>query len=254
MFRDIAVAIAIVLAPVGASPVAADDLSVAVKARNEEQVLALLRAGADPNRHASYETPIGLAAALGPPEIVVSLLDAGADPRVRGFGGASPLHTAVLSGQSEIARILIQRGADVDALDNLGRTPLLTYASGSAHNLEVLHVLLKAGANPNAADPVSEISVLDYVALQGHVDEAEALVAAGAKVNGRDSYFKTPLHFALDCCNGSIGNHDMVQSLISSGADVNAKDINGRTPLDYVRTCTPNGGFMIYILTKAGAY
>ncbi|WP_162918477.1 ankyrin repeat domain-containing protein [Taklimakanibacter deserti] len=241
-----------------AGPVAADDLTAAIKARDSEQVQALLRGGADSNRSSSYGGPINLAAALGPPEIVVALLDAGADPQMPGFGGMSPLHTAALSGQPAITRILVQRGAQVDALDNLGRTALLVYASGAAHNLDVLQILLKAGANPNAAERTTNISVLHYIAQQGEVEEAELLVAAGANLNARDNLFgQTPLHHANACCNGAIGaivNHEMVRFLIAHGADMNAEDINGRTPLFYVRKCSPNASLLIDIMSKAGAH
>ena len=253
--RQLVLALILTAILAAAGPVAADDLAVAVKARDAKQVLVLLKGGADPNRHSSYGGAINVAAALGPAEIVVALLDAGADPQMRGFGGVSPLHAAALSGQSAIVGILVDRGAQIDALDNLGRTPLLTYASGAAHNLDVLRILLKAGANPNAAERTTNMSALDYIAIQGRTDEAELLVIAGANVNDRDSLFgQTPLHFATDCCNAAIGNHDMVRFLIAHGADVNAKDVNGYTPLGYVRRCASHSGLMVDILSKAGAY
>lgn len=102
-----------------AAPAAADDLIAAVKARNTQRVLALLEGGANPDSSSPYGGSMNLAAALGPPEIVIALLDAGADPHTRGFGGATPLHAAVLSGQSEITRILLERGVEIEALDNL---------------------------------------------------------------------------------------------------------------------------------------
>jgi ankyrin repeat protein len=253
--RKLALAAVLTVALAGASPVVADDLAVAVKTRDTNQVLALLKGGADPNQHSSYGAPINLAAALGPPEIVVALLDAGADLQVRGFGGESPLHAAALAGQPIITRILVERGAQVDALDNLGRTPLLTYASGAAYNVVVLQILLKAGADPNAAEHTSKMSALDYIAIRGRTDEAEMLVMAGANVNAKDSlYGETPLHYATDCWNSAVGNHDLVRFLIAHGADVNAKDFNGYTPLGYVQKCTSHSGLMVDILGKAGAH
>lgn len=137
----------------------------------------------------------------------------------------------------------------------LGRTPLLTYAFGPAHNVVVLKILLKAGADPNAAEQSTGKSVLDYVAIRGHADEAELLVAAGANVNAKDSlYGETPLHFANDCWLGAVGNYDMVRALLAHGADPNVRDVNGDTPLAYVRKCTPNAALMIDILTKGGAH
>jgi ankyrin repeat protein len=234
-------------------PVAAGDLLSAVKARNPEQVEALLKAGADPNRRSSYGAPINLAAGLGSLEIVVDLLDAGADPHVAGFGGATPLHAAALSGQMDVAKVLLERGARVDARDNLGRIPLLTYASSATHNLDLLKVLLRVGANPNAVEDATGISVLDHVAAHGNADETALLIAAGAKIDSRDKLFgRTPLHFATDCCLSTTGSFEVVKSLIDHGADVNAKDVNGSTAIDNVRRCAPHSGLMLSILKEAG--
>jgi ankyrin repeat protein len=251
----LAVAGALALLLYSSGPAAADELANAIRLRDTKQVYSLLKAGADPNRHLSYGAAIGLASALGPPEVVVALLDAGADPQTPGSGGLAPLHQAVLSGQVEITRILLQRGAKVDARDNLGRTPLLTFASGSIDNLDVVKILLQAGADPNAVQQGDETSVLEYIALHGRVAEAELLVTAGARVNARNSLWgMTPLHYAVDCWDGAKGNHDMVRFLIAHGADVNAKDVDGLTPMNYVRKCSPNGALLISILVAAGAH
>lgn len=76
--RQLVLALILTAILAAAGPVAADDLAVAVKARDAKQVLVLLKGGADPNRHSSYGGAINVAAALGPAEIVVALLDAGA--------------------------------------------------------------------------------------------------------------------------------------------------------------------------------
>ena len=52
------------------------------------------------------------------------LIERGADPNTRGYGGFTPLHWASEAGRIETARLLIEHGANVEAKNNRGKTPL----------------------------------------------------------------------------------------------------------------------------------
>src|SRR5262245_6443077 len=125
-----AVTIAAVMAALAIGSVSANDLYDATKTRDVNRVLALLSSGANPNERSPYDSPLHMAVRFGPPEMVIALLEAGANIELPGYGGVHPLHAAVLAGQNKIVSILLERGARVDALDNLGRTPLMTLISG----------------------------------------------------------------------------------------------------------------------------
>ena len=150
--------------------------------------------------------------------------------------------------------MLLTRGATVDALDNVGRTALMTFVSSAASDVGSLEILLAAGADPNLIDGATHLYALDYAAMQGRLDVATLLVAAGADVNAKDSRTgKSPLHYAMGC-NSMRGTQEVVQFLIDHGADVNGKDKDGMTPLDYAKRYAPNNGLLHQILNTAGAH
>ncbi len=245
--------IAVVLAFLPLGPALATDLDDAIRAGDLDRVELLLNSGADPNKRSPYDGPLHLAARLGSAEIVIELIDAGADVELPGFGGAHPLHAAVLAGQARTASALLERGAKVDAPDNTGRTPLLSFVSGMVGDLATLKVLLEHGASPNLLDGPAGIRALDYAARQGRTEVADILIAFGADMNAKDNmYGETPLHFAIYKYRAG-SPQDMVQFLINRGADVNSKSSEGWTPLDYAKRFAPNNGLLHDILIKAGA-
>lgn len=69
------------------------------------------------------QTPLAWAAMRGDPGIVVAVLDAGGDPDQRDRSGNTPLHHAAYFGRDAAARILIERGADMAAVNAVGRMP-----------------------------------------------------------------------------------------------------------------------------------
>jgi ankyrin repeat protein len=111
-----------------------------------EMVQVLLDYRVDVNAQDEYGfTPLSRASCYSnEPRVVRLLLDHGADPNVRTWrpdGGSTPLHLAVERGQIEIARILLEHGASVDAQDGLGNTPL-DVVSGAQRD-EIITLLLE---------------------------------------------------------------------------------------------------------------
>jgi RNA polymerase sigma factor (sigma-70 family) len=82
---------------------------------------------------AGAETALWAATLAGEPDVVAYLLEAGADPNVPAFAGATPLHVAIQRHHDSIARLLLTAGADPTLVDNHGRTPDDWATRSSAH-------------------------------------------------------------------------------------------------------------------------
>jgi ankyrin repeat protein len=177
---------------------------------------------------AGGRVPIGEGKALvtGSGELVKLLLAKGADPNARNGQGETPLLKAAASGRNtEVIGLLLAAGADPNALDARRQTPLHWAA---VYNAQALPLLLKAGAMPNAANDDGD-TPLHHAPTSRDVASAMALVAAGANVNARNKAGQTPLHRAAYVSS----NAATIEFLVAKGASVNAADKAGSHPLDY---------------------
>ena len=158
---------------------------------------------------------------------VERLLDAGADLRTRdGECSDTPLHVACTWGHHDIARLLIDRGADVGAQNKHGRTPL-HHACNYGHP-DIVRLLIDRGADIEAMDEDGRTPLQD-ACYYGRTDIVQLLIDRGADVNVRIEDSTTPLHWA--CWWGA---YSTVEMLIERGADVEARDEAGHTALDCV--------------------
>ena len=106
----------------------------------------LISRGADPNAMArSFGTPLHVSSWFGKPEIARILLEQGANPNTPDYSGRTALHEA---SENTIAELLLEYGANVDARDKKGWTPL--HNAACFLNLQVLVALLDRGADPHA--------------------------------------------------------------------------------------------------------
>jgi len=74
----------------------------------------------DPDEQGDKDSCLGVAAAFGHKEVVLALIEAGADIGYRNKNGSTPLHIAAFFCYPEITKTLIDKGADKNAVDNEG--------------------------------------------------------------------------------------------------------------------------------------
>jgi len=191
----------------------------------------------------SLDSELLQAALIGDVEEVKKLLEKGANPNARDKYGRTPLHWTAARGRLSAVEFLLEKGADPNAREQKGCTPL----HWAAYNgrLSVVKLLLEKGADLHAKDKYGR-TPLHFAAEKGRLDVFILLLKRGADPNARDKYGRTPLHDAA-----YRGKLDVVKLLLERGADLHARDKNGRTPLYFAAY---NGRLdVVKLLLESGA-
>jgi len=137
----------------------------------------------------------------------------------------TPLHIAAASGEVDMARLLIEWGADMTYSSRQYGTPLHV-AVGFSHDIEMVRLLLDAGAD--VAAEAGGATPLHSAAAQGLLEIASLLCERGAPLEAKEYDGSTPLHLAA-----AHALWDVVEHLCSVGACPDARDQEGRTPMDW---------------------
>jgi uncharacterized protein len=175
-------------------------------------------------RNESEDTPLILAARNGHDELVRFLMEKGADLNAINQSGEDALIAASeRQGNTSVLESLLDAGAVINRQNDLGRTALIEAAS--IGDLENVSVLLQRDPDPEVVSGEEE-TALTFAVVNEYPGVVQALIEAGAAVNSKDTKGWTPLTYAVHS-----GNPEVVRLLVNAEADVNHADMNGDTIL-----------------------
>ena len=173
----------------------------------------LLQAGADAKRNCS---PLSASARSGNPDIIKMLLEKGAEVDCEDKDGFTPLEYAVLNNKTEAVRLLLQTGADAKRNCSLLTTP------ARRGNTDIIKMALEKGAEVDCVDK-DGFTPLESAALNGNTEAVQLLLQAGADVKPNCSMLNA---------SARSGNPDIIKMLLEKGAEVNCVDRDAFAPLE----------------------
>jgi ankyrin repeat protein len=230
----------------------------------DQRIAAGKRAEEEDAKLPPHTTPLHEAARTGDVEAIARALE------THGVGDINrieetALHIAAMLGHVAAVKLLLERGADVNANASPGITPLC-----DARRADVVRVLLDAGATIEP-DPVGHSSPLTQACSFDDVESVTLLLDGGANPNRGDK-FRSPLEASsslavvqllldrgADAKKGTVlayvarhCNVEMMELLIARGADVNAADHRGHTAL-FMASKAMKGDPIVELLLARGA-
>ena len=173
---------------------------------------------------------------------MAALIAGGADVDAGDYRGITPLHRAAHYNSYEATELLLEHGAGLDPIaesEGIRYTPLVTAVA--AGSVEVAVFLISRGAEPDMPPSEGGITLLHMAADSNDPRTASALVAAGLDPNAQTAKGSTPLHVAA-----REAAHETAALLLDAGAEPDARDDIQRTPLHYA-ACqrTPETGRLL---------
>lgn len=169
-----------------------------------EVVMLLLNHGAQVDcRDNENYTPLHFSARYGREKIISLLLDSGASPAARSDRGYTPLILAAGAEHPETMQLLLGSGSRLEEMDDLGRTPIHTALHWESPN--TAKILVEAGADLNATAS-DGYTPLQEAAIHGLLDITRLLLDSGVTIDAENKHGQTALDLAIlegkeDCAN-----------------------------------------------------
>ncbi|MEE6506058.1 hypothetical protein FKM82_007484 [Ascaphus truei] len=171
------------------------------------------------------ETALHLAARYARADAAKRLLDAGADPNAQDHTGRTPLHASVASDAQGVFQILIRnRSTDLDARMGDGSTALILAARLAVEGM--VEELITCHADVNAVDELGK-SALHWAAAVNNIEATLALLKNGANKDMQDSKEETPLFLAA-----REGSYEAAKVLLDHYGNREITDHMDRLPRD----------------------
>jgi len=203
-----------------------------------------------PPSEAEFKAYRGLhaAAAAGDVPEISRLIAAGADREARDGNGRTPLHVAAFARQYDAARALMRRGSNPNALD-AQRYDIVTIAA-VADDLPMLQIAVQEGASARNITSPYDGTALIAAAHLGHDEVVKMLIKAGAPLDHVNNLGWTALIESIVLGDGGSRHTETLSALVAAGANPNLADRQGATPLALARA----RGYpsMVQILERAG--
>ncbi|GFT42615.1 ankyrin-2 [Trichonephila clavipes] len=168
----------------------------------------------------------------------------------------SPLIIASFFGCTSMIAHLLSKGADINATDSDGNSPLIYSMSNQRCSTEMVNLLLDAGANIHYSNDANETALLYacrvfscgsvYHSDPKYRDILMLLIERGSNVNARNRLCESVLHLAV-----SFQDETLIRKLLNHGADANALTPVGVVPLVYA--CKKGPHKILSLLMDAGA-
>ena len=162
----------------------------------------------------AVEQQLREAAKVGDIALVRNLLDKGANVNAKDRNGWTPLMRAAWPGQTEVARLLLEKGADINAKDHFGWTAFAWSAWGG--HWALVRLLAEKGTDVNVPGPDRRTALI-LASSRGELDMVKLLLDKGADVQAKDENGITALIAAA-----RMGRTRVVELLLKHGADPNA--------------------------------
>lgn len=153
----------------------------------------------------------------------------GADLEARDGRGRTPLHVAAFASQDDALRALAEAGADMNALE-FQAYDVVTIAA-VADDPDLMSLAIELGNDPGLITSPYDGTALIAAAHLGHDEVVRRLIAAGAPLDHVNNLGWTALIEAVILGDGGPRHQRVVRALIDAGADRELTDRQGRTPL-----------------------
>jgi uncharacterized protein len=184
----------------------------------------------------SAAASVATAARQGDIDAVRAELAAGADANAAENDGTSPLLWAAYQSSPDLVKLLLSAGADPNAANSFGMTPLLQASRNG--DVATLQTLLAGGAELDKAVRDGETPLM-AAARSGRAEAVQLLLEHGADPNATETVGgQTALMWAV-----AEGHHQAVDLLLAAGADANRQARVSELTQRSMRTDFPTGGF-----------
>jgi len=175
-------------------------------------------------------TPLDIAVHKGDVAAMRLLIQAGADvDAVSGRRGSAALLRACINGNYEAAKVLLEAGASIHIQDRSGMGPLSNAAMSEADTPRLMSLLIRYGIDIGTPGGRSRSPPLVFAVIEGTIANVRYLLERGADANWRDSDGDTPIVDAI-----IRGHCDKVELLMEYGCDIETVNNEGQGLLHFV--------------------